>query len=166
MNIHLQTKRFNIRDIEESDLEGMYDMDSNPKVHQFLGNSPIQTRGEAKLMIENIRDQYIKNGIGRWAIADKNNNELIDWTGFKQEEKLRSDRTYIDIGYRLREKYWGKGIATETALACLHYGFEKLNFKELFACANIDHVASNKILQKIGLKHIEDFEYDGIQLHW
>jgi ribosomal-protein-alanine N-acetyltransferase len=166
LKTHFQTKRFNIRDIEEYDLDGMFDLDSNPNVHKFLGNSPIKTLEEAKDMINKIKAQYQKFGIGRWAIADKKSNEFIGWTGFKREEKLRPDRVYIDLGYRLREKFWGKGIATETALACLNYGFETLNYEEIFACADINHKASNRILQKIGLNYIEDFEFEGLFLHW
>lgn len=166
MKIHLQTERFNIRDIEEYDLDGMFDLDSNPNVHKFLGNSPIKTREEAKDMINNIRAQYQTFGIGRWVIADKETDEFIGWTGFKREEKLRADRVYIDLGYRLLEKFWGQGIATETALACLKHGFETLKYKEIYGCADIDHTASNRVLQKIGLSYIEDFEFDGIPLHW
>ena len=166
MKIHFQTERFVIRDIEDYDLDGMFEMDSNPNVHKFLGNKPITKPEKAEEIIKNIKWQYEKVGIGRWAIADKNSDEFIGWTGFKREEKLRPDRVYIDLGYRLREKYWGQGIATETALACLDYGFKNLNFQEIYACADIDHNASNKILKKIGLKYIEDFEFEGDKLHW
>lgn len=166
MNIHLYTERFIIRDIESYDTDAMFDLDSNPQVHRFLGNNPISRLKEAEDIINNIKEQYQTYGIGRWAIANRDNNELLGWTGFKQEEKLRPEFSYVDLGYRLREKYWGQGIATETALACLNYGFSQLNFEEINACANIDHIASNKILQKIGLKYIEDFEFEGEQIHW
>lgn len=73
----------------------MFDMDSNPKVHEFLGKKPITSLKEAEDIIENIQWQHKQFGIGRWAIADKNKNEFIGWTGFKREEKLRQDRVYI-----------------------------------------------------------------------
>ncbi len=166
MKIHLETERCIIRDLEESDLDGMFDLDSNVNVHKFLGKNPIKTKDEALEIIKNIRGQYKDFGIGRWAIEDKATNDFIGWTGFKREKKLRPDRVYIDIGYRLREKFWGKGIGTETALACLKYGFETLSFDEVCGCADIDHTASNAILRKIGLQYIEDFEFKGISLHW
>ena len=166
MKIHLQTKDFITRDIEEDDLEGMFDLDSNSRVHKYLGENPIKTKDQARDIIKNIREQYDTNGIGRWAIEDKKTGEFIGWTGFRLEGKLRPDREYIDIGYRLREKFWGKGIATETALACLKYGFETLNYDKICGCAEIEHIASNKILQKIGLKYIEDFKFEKHNLHW
>jgi len=99
-------------------------------------------------------------------LADKNTNEFIGWTGFKYEQIVRPEFGYIDFGFRLREQFWGKGIATETALACLNYGFEKLSFQDVYACAGIDHIASNKVLQKIGFNYLEDFKYGSFELHW
>jgi len=166
VKIHLQTERYNVRDIEDYDLEDMFDLDSNPNVHKYIGNQPISKPEEAEEIIKNIKRQYENFGVGRWAIADKVTDEFIGWTGFKREEKLRPDRVYLDLGYRLREKFWGQGIAAETAKACLKYGFDTLNYKEVFACADINHLASNKILLKIGFQYVEDFEFEGKKLHW
>ena len=52
------------------------------------------------------------------------------------------------------------------AIESLKYGFEKLNLKEIGAAADINHIASNRILQKIGLKFIETFNYDGVTHNW
>jgi ribosomal-protein-alanine N-acetyltransferase len=166
MNIHIQTKRLIIRDIEASDAQGMFALDSDPDVHEFLGKKPIKTIEEAKQSIEHIRKQYETNGIGRWAIIDKETGDFIGWTGLKFEQGLRKDFDYYDLGYRLRKKYWGKQIATETSIASLKYGFEVMDLKEIGAAADINHLASNKILRKIGMKFIDEFEYVGLPHNW
>ena len=117
-------------------------------------------------MIDFIRNQYVVNGIGRWAIIDKKTNDFIGWTGLKFEQGLRENFSYYDLGYRLRKKYWGKGIATESAIQSLKYGFENLDLKEIGAAADVDHLVSNKILKKIGLKFIETFEFEGSTCNW
>lgn len=166
MKIHIETKRLIIRDIEEYDAQGIYELDSDPEVHEFLGKKPIKTIQEAKQVISFIRAQYVKNGIGRWAIVDKKTEDFIGWTGLKYEQGLRKEFSYYDLGYRLRKKYWGNGIATETAIESIKYGFEKLNLKEIGAAADVNHLASNKIINKIGLKFIETFNYEGITHNW
>jgi ribosomal-protein-alanine N-acetyltransferase len=166
MKVHIETDRLIIRELEVFDAEGIFDMDSNIDVHEFLGNKPIKTIDEAHKIIDIIRKQYISNGIGRWAIIDKKTDDFIGWTGLKYEEGLRTEFNYYDLGYRLRKKYWGNGIASETAIESLKYGFEKLNLKEIGAAADINHIASNRILQKIGLKFIETFNYDGVTHNW
>lgn len=166
MKVHIETDRLIIRDIEESDAQGIFDLDSDPEVHEFLGKKPIKTIKEAKQVIAFIRNQYVKNGIGRWAIIDKKTSDFIGWTGLKYEQGLRKDFSYYDLGYRLRKKYWGNGIATETAIESLKYGFEKLGLKEIGAAADVNHSASNKILKKIGLKFIDTFDYEGVTHNW
>ena len=58
------------------------------------------------------------------------------------------------------------GIGTEAAIASLKYGFEKLELQEINACAHIDNIASNKILQKIGMQQLETFSFDGEEHYW
>ena len=166
MKIHIVTERLIIRDIEDLDVTGIYDLYSDPDVHTYLLNRPIKTVDEAKEIIGLIRKQYKEYGISRWAIIDKGTNDFIGWAGLKYEQKLRKDFTYYDLGFRLKKKYWGKGIGTESAVESLKYGFSKLDLNEICAAAHIENVASNKILKNIGLKFIETFEYDGELHNW
>ncbi len=162
----IETNRFILREILESDLEGMFALDSDPEVHRFLGNKPIQTREEAQVVIKNIRNQYVQNGIARWAVIDKATNEFLGWSGLKYEHGLRPEFGYYDLGYRLRREFWGKGIATETAEAALKYGFETMKLEVINAAADIDHHASNHVLKKVGLKFKEIFQYEGEDINW
>lgn len=43
MNIHFETQRFSVRDIEQIDIKDMYEMDSDPEVHQYLGKNPVKS---------------------------------------------------------------------------------------------------------------------------
>lgn len=166
MKIHIETKRLLLRDFEELDVEGIFKLDSDPAVHEFLGNKPIKTRVEAEEIVKYIKNQYKNHGIGRWAIIDKKTQDFIGWSGLKYEQVVREEFNYYDLGYRLRKEYWGKGIATETAIVSLKYGFEKLNLEEIGAAANIHHTASNKILKKVGFQFIETFEFDNDAHNW
>ena len=166
MNILFETERCIIRELEETDIEGMFTLDSNPEVHRFLGNTPIKTKEEALKMIRHVRQQYIDNGIGRLAIIEKTSGAFMGWTGLKLEKGVRADREYYDLGYRLLQKYWGKGIATETAIASLQYGFETLQLEEINAAADVDHIASNSILKKVGMQFVETFLFEGTPHNW
>ena len=65
-------------------------------------------------------EQKAKNGMARLAIIEKETQEFIGWTGIKFEENLRFEN-YYDLGYRLKKKFWGKGIASETAKLSLKH---------------------------------------------
>ena len=162
----IETKRLILRELKPSDVEGMYALDSNADVHAYLGNTPVKTREESQQTIKFIREQYKENGIARFAVIDKQTNSFMGWCGLKYESDLRIDKSYYDIGYRLRKRYWGGGVATEAAIACLNYGFSHMNLTEISGAAHTQNIASNIILRKIGLTFVETFAYKGIVLNW
>jgi len=167
MKIHIETNRLFLRDILPTDEGGLFELDSNPKVHTYLGNRPVENINQIREVIKMIQQQYIENGIGRWAIIDKTTNDFIGWTGLKfVTEKTNNHNAYYDLGYRLIEKYWGKGLATETTKATLKYAFEKLNLPEVYAMCDIGNIGSKNVLVKTGFKFIESFELDGIEHNW
>ncbi len=162
----IETNRLILRNLELSDVQGIFELDSDPDVHKYLGNNPIKTLKEAEGIVTYIRNQYTQHGIGRWAVIDKLTNEFIGWSGLKYETQVKKDEPYFDIGYRLKKKFWGKGIATESAKLALAYGFEELKLKEISGAADVQNIASNKILQKIGLKYANRFNYDNEPHNW
>lgn len=170
MKYHLETERLIIRELRWTDLEGMFELDSNTKVHKYLGNKPIKTREEAKNTILSIREQYIERGIGRFAVIEKKTGAFIGWSGFKlnkgKKETLNGFDNFIDIGYRFIPKYWKKGYGLESAIACLDFGFKTLNYNIIYGAADVKNLGSNKILQKIGLQFVNEFKYDNSAINW
>ncbi|MEO5943589.1 MAG: GNAT family N-acetyltransferase [Ferruginibacter sp.] len=167
MKIFAETKRFILREILPTDIDGMFELHSDPEVHKYLGNKTVTSKEQIIDIINFVRKKYIDNGIGRWAIIDKKTNEFIGWTGldFVTEETNRHIN-YYDLGYRLNKRFWGQGIATETALASLEYAFNILNVNEVFARADCENTGSNRVLKKTGLKFIEIFDHEGVRHNW
>jgi RimJ/RimL family protein N-acetyltransferase len=167
MKIFAETERLILREILPSDIEGLFELDSDPEVHRYLGNKPITDKAQIVDVINFIRQQYHDNGIGRWAIIDKKSNDFIGWIGLKfVTDLINNHKNYYDLGYRLIRKYWGQGIATETAIASLDYAFDILKVEEVYAAASCQNIGSNKILQKVGLSLIEIFYYEDIECNW
>ncbi|NOY47017.1 MAG: GNAT family N-acetyltransferase [Chlorobi bacterium] len=170
MKVYIETERLILREILPTDVEGMFELDSNTEVHKYLGRKPIQTKQQAADAIQFIRKQYRDHGIGRFATVEKSSREFIGWSGLKfntgEKEILNDKKDFYDIGYRFMPRYWGKGYATESSLAILDYGFKELNLELIVGAAEIENVASNKILQKIGLKYINDFPFEDKIASW
>lgn len=165
--IKIETERLILREILPLDENGLFELDSDPDVHRYLGQTPVKDTEQIKAVIQFIRQQYIDHGIGRWAVIEKETNEFVGWSGFKyMTEKTNNHNNYYDLGYRFIKKHWGKGYATETAKASLKYGFTTLNLNEIFATVDIENVASKNVLEKAGLTVIESFLEDGIPHHW
>ncbi|MEC4048707.1 GNAT family N-acetyltransferase [Flavobacterium sp. SUN046] len=167
MDLIITTERLILRQLLPSDAEAMFEMDRNPNVHKYLWNKPVETIEEITEIIENIRKQYLDNGIGRFAIVVKDTNEFVGWAGIKFiTEPENGHVNFYDFGYRLNEKHWGKGYASEASYAWLAYGFNQMNIKIMYAAAHSDNGASNRILQKIGMTLKEHYLSDEIQWNW
>ena len=167
MKVILETERLLLREILPTDLDGMFELDSDPEVHRYLGNRPATNKKQLEEVIAFIRQQYADNGVGRWAIVGKSTNEFMGWAGLKWVEDTINQHThYYDLGYRLNRKYWGQGIATESAIASLNYGFRTLELTEIMAAAHVENQASNKVLKKVGFHQVETFVYDNAEHHW
>lgn len=162
MKPSLQTERLILRELLPNDDLGMFELDSNPEVHRFLGNQPVKTIAESRAHIESIRQQYIDNGTGRWAVILKETNEFIGWSGIKFiKEPINGHQDFFEIGYRFIQKYWGKGYATEAGLAFVDYAFNDMKVENLYAYADAGNEGSRKVLEKIGMHYVNSFEYQG-----
>ncbi|RWY57227.1 GNAT family N-acetyltransferase [Mucilaginibacter gilvus] len=167
MQIFAETERLILRELLPSDEQAMFELDSDRDVHRYLGNKPITTMQQARDMIGHVRQQYVTNGIGRWVVIEKATGEFIGWAGLKFMTETRNGHSnFYDLGYRFIKHYWGKCYATEAAIASVKYGFEVLKLKEMYGMADVDNIASNKALQKAGLKFVEEFEHDGVKHNW
>jgi RimJ/RimL family protein N-acetyltransferase len=167
MKVFIETERLIIREISPDDIDGMFELESDPQVHKYLGNQPLKIREETPGRIEFIRQQYIDHGIGRWAMIEKETNNFIGWTGFKFiNETVNGHINYYDLGYRMIPKYWGKGFATEAAKACLDYGINQLKLSPIYAIADDGNSGSKNVLVKAGFKPAETFIHLGILHRW
>lgn len=167
MNLILETERLLMRPFEFSDEEALFALDSNPNVHLYLGNNPVTEIEQVREYIKNIKNQYEQNGIGRFAVELKDTKEVIGWAGLKFiTEEDNGHVNFYDIGYRLREEFWGKGYAYEAAVKWLDHALHTMKVPAIYASAHIENIGSNKILQKIGLQQNGQFLWNGLTCNW
>ncbi|MDB5209725.1 MAG: N-acetyltransferase [Sediminibacterium sp.] len=149
MEIIFETKRLLLREFTTDDAALIYELNSNPEVVKYVHEEPItDVKVALTSIIDRIIPQYINYGYGRWAMHLKGSLEFIGWCGLK----YRPERDEVDLGYRFKQPYWGKGYATEAALATLQYGFETLDIPVITAMAHIDNTASLKVIEKCGMQ--------------
>jgi len=167
MRVFAETERLILRELLPTDEAGMFEMDSDPTVHRYLGNKPVTTIEESRALIAFVRQQYVDNGIGRWAVEDKRTGEFLGWSGLKLVAGPTNGRTaYPDLGYRFLRRHWGQGYATEAALASLRYGFTTLGLPTICAIADAQNQGSNHVLQKVGLRFVEAFDLEDVPHNW
>lgn len=167
MSLILETNRLIMRELVPSDATSMFELDGNPEVMKYLGGETMQSASEMVPVIEYIRSQYIEKGIGRYAVILKETDEFIGWSGIKYVvEPENNFVNFYDLGYRFIERYWGKGYGYEAALPWIDFAFDVIKIDKLNADAHLQNIGSNRILQKLGFKFVNKYEYDGYPFNW
>ena len=151
-----ETERLLLRELTPEDAEHFFNLNQNPNVIKYTGDSSFTSAEEARNFLKNYKD-YERNGYGRWAVVDKSDHTFLGWCGLKYHEETLE----TDIGFRFFEEYWNKGYASESAAASLNYGFEKLSLPKIIGRAMAENTASIRVLQKMGMLFDREFDFDG-----
>lgn len=138
-----ETERLTIRPLQQSDANAFFDMMGNPNVMNPIPQKAM-TREESDANLNKFLNPKGVPGKHVWGIDEKSSGEFIGLCAL-----LKNDENEDEIGYRLREKYWGNGYGTEIAKGLIDYSFNVLNFEKITADVNIENIPSVKILDKL-----------------
>lgn len=159
----IETERLLLWEIQPSDADAMFELDSDSEVHRYLGKAPVKSREEILGIIEYIRGQYYEFGIGRLAVVLKESNKFIGCAGLKfVNEPMETLPFYYNLGYRLTRKYWGRGYATEASVALVDYAFNKLNVPCVYALIETGNLKSRRVLEKAGFCEYKNMTDGGV----
>jgi len=87
-------------------------------------------------------------GFSRWAMYLKETGELVGDSGLLPIDELGE----FELGYRLARNFWSMGLATECGQAWLEAAFTRYGFRSMIAFADAEHVASIRVMQKLGME--------------
>lgn len=97
-------------------------------------------------------------GYGLWVVDRRDAALPIGWCGLRPGERPRQP----ELMYGLAPKHHGRGFATEAARAVLNYAFALPEVTAVWAAALPTHLASIRVMQKIGLSLRHRTMLDGV----
>ncbi len=149
-NYLFKSERLGFRNWEEKDKPKMTVINSDSKVMEFFPSIPNKEQTEQ--FVDRMKKQFSENGFCYFAVDKLENNEFIGFIGIA-EQNFKSDFTpCVDIGWRLSQKEWGKGYATEGAKKCLDYAFNIIGLKIIKSICPIINDKSERVMEKLGMK--------------
>jgi [ribosomal protein S5]-alanine N-acetyltransferase len=156
VRVILETDRLLIREYVEEDAEAFFRLNSDPEVLRFVPDKALLNVEQARqVLIDHPIADYRKDGFGRGACILKSTGEQIGFAGLKYLEELGE----VDVAYRLLPAYWGQGLATEAAVASVHYGFVDLDLRGIIGLVMPKNIASMGVLEKAGLHYVSDVSF-------
>ena len=158
----IQTKRLLLRQWREEDFEPFARMNSDPRVMEYFPK--VLSREESDALARAASSHIEKMGWGLWAASVPGLSEFIGFIGLKEALFAAPFTPSVEIGWRLAHEFWGRGYATEGALASLRYGFETLRLVEIVSFTTVSNLRSRKVMEKIGMHRnaADDFDHPNL----
>ncbi|MEO5596614.1 MAG: GNAT family N-acetyltransferase [Lysobacteraceae bacterium] len=151
-----QTTRLSLRRFAEDDLELLVRMHTDTEVMRFIGG--VKSREESEqLLRERVLAYYDQHpGLGMWATMEKSSGQCI---GMHLLSHIPGE-AHIQVGYTVMREAWGNGYATEMCRALVRYGFETMHLPQVVAITSLDHLDSQNVLLKSGLRRNGERSFD------
>ncbi len=144
----LRTERLRLRRWRDRDREPFAELNADHRVNEFLPG-PL-SRQESDAMIDRLEGHFDQHGFGFWA-AELNDGVFAGFVGLSVPRFEASFTPCVEIGWRLGARHWGRGYATEGALAALAYGFDVLGLEEIVSFTVPHNLGSRRVMEKIGM---------------
>ena len=122
-------------------------MDADEGMMTYLGGVR-DASGTAEYLARNL-DHWAQYGFGIWMLRDSETNLMIGRAVLRHLEIDGVDE--VELGYGFLPPFWGRGLATEIARACVRIGLEGLRLPSLVAITLPTNHGSRRVLEKAGL---------------
>jgi [ribosomal protein S5]-alanine N-acetyltransferase len=159
----LITERLILREFTEADLPDFSALMADPEVMRFSVNGPLSQEQAKENLQKRILAHYEHYGFGLCAVILRENNQFIGYAGLVTQ--TIDGQEEVELGYRLTPKYWGKGLATEAALALCKYAFDHLHVVHLISIIEPQNHRSLKVANRAGMHLWKRSLFHGIPVH-
>ena len=138
-----------LRWISEDDIDGLYDVFSDPQEMRYWSTGPLAHREGAAEMQREIAAGNLSNTMMKWGLALRESNLVIGTTTLFN---LNLDNGRAEIGYAMARAYWGKGYMQEALQALVSHAFEVMELRRLEADVDPRNAASIRTLERLGFQ--------------
>jgi len=118
---------------------------------------------ETEELYERITTFIAQNGFGLYAAVEKMSNQFIGFIGLNRPSFSSYFTPCVEIGWRLDQRYWNRGLATEGAKACLVHAFSALDLKEIVSFTSVINKRSIRVMEKIGMSFDSEFDHPNVE---
>jgi RimJ/RimL family protein N-acetyltransferase len=149
--IILESKRILFRQHEMEDLEDFCAMEMDADVRRYAGGHP-RSREDAEQRFRTGALMPVSNRLSVWAAILKPDGPYIGRSGLYPHFNAAGETVTGEaaLSFYIARAFWGKGLATEAALAFVEFGWEELHLARIVATVQAGNDASVRVLKKAG----------------
>jgi len=143
---HIVADDITLRKITSADIDGLFEIYNNDKLFIHSPNMLKKNKETVANMIGHFERDFNKKKEIFLGITENCNPDFI--VGVAEMFDYNHDVNMITIGYRLNDRFWGKGIATKTVAAVTDYLFNTVGINRIQAFVMPENVKSLNVLRR------------------
>jgi len=157
---HLVGNRIELRKLEPADAEALKELTEDPKVYRYEPTFLFERKYDDMLtVIERLYDECWEESIilGIFLREEKQSADpafcgdtASSFCGLAEMYGFRDNLHKVSVGYRLVQRCWGRGIATETLKLMVDYLCNETDIEIITASTMIENQTSANVLKKNG----------------
>ncbi len=146
--MHIETERLLLRSIQSTDVSALVQLWTDPDVTRHMGGP--RDADSLRSSVEEDLQNPDPGPFNLWPVVEKASGQVIGHCGLLDKEV--DGATEVELIYVFSKEAWGKGYATEIALALKAYAQTSLNISRLIALIDPENTASEHVAAKAGLR--------------
>ncbi len=163
--IYIETERLILRSWRASDRVMFAELNSNDNVMMYF--PAILSADESNAFVDRINADFEETGFGLYAVEIKETGDFIGYVGFHRFTFDASFSPNWEICWRLSNRYWHNGYATEAAMACIDYAKERRLCDKLYSFTAVPNIPSENVMKRIGMTFERLFQHPALtDGHW
>ncbi|MGO9905464.1 MAG: GNAT family N-acetyltransferase [Solirubrobacteraceae bacterium] len=158
----LATERLLLRQWRDDDRAPFAALNADPEVMRYF--SKRLTSEESDGLASYIWGIIDRQGWGLWAVEVQDGAPFIGFVGLGAPGFEAHFTPAIEVGWRLHRDHWGRGYATEAAIAALTFAFEELNLPEVVSFTTVGNDRSRRMMERLGMSRNpgDDFDHPSV----
>lgn len=140
------------------DKEEVFQIDQDPEVMRYITGGKVTTRTSLnEVFIPRILSYTeVNKGYGMWRVSLLNQTDCIGEVIARPMHFASSSPHYhdIELGWRFKKVYWGKGFATEAARHIMSILSVHPEVSYFSAIVDTHNTASINVMRKLGMQFI------------
>jgi len=153
----LRPARLTLVPLADEHLEWEVELDSDPEVMRYLSGRASSREEVEASHARRMTTAQKGDGLGFWVgLLD---DEFVGWWTLQPAHgpDQPNDPGVADLGYRLLQRHWRKGLASAGARELLRYGFDDVGLDRIIAQTLSVNARSRAVMERIGLTYVRTF---------
>ena len=159
----IETERLVLRRPRLEDAADLAVAYADPEVVRYIGDGTTATLAEVEEGIAQWLERWDSWGLSLCSLERREDGRVLGRVGFLlwDPDTWEVPGDEVELGWLLAREHWGKGYATEAALALRDWAFDERGLTRLISLISPTNLASIGVAERIGERYERDVEIEG-----